>query len=192
MGRIARTTSSLLTTLRKLPLWLKLTAPFVLIGLIGLIILASKPAPESEVFIPEPTNESSTEEVVLPKGTPSYKTILPAGRTISYYGGWTRVSPEGRNTVYAYPDSIDGVPVSVSQQPIPDNFQDAPAESVKDLAASFQANEKITADNTTVYLSTLNNGSQMIIFTKDDVLVFIRSEQVVTNQSWVAYINSLE
>src|SRR4051812_26486041 len=48
-----------------------------------------------------------------------YQTILPEGKSISDFGGWTRVSPPKTDPVYAYTDEINSTSINVSEQPLP-------------------------------------------------------------------------
>lgn len=123
--------------------------------------------------------------------TPSYATITPNGSPVSELGGWKRVSPSDSNPVFAYTDSIDGVSVSVSQQPLPSSFKDNQSSKVAELAKSYNASNKLDADGTSVYIGDSAKGPQSVIFTKNDLLVLIKSQQRVSNESWVRYIKSL-
>lgn len=144
-----------------------------------------------------PTSKSQTDTEVpvvagtLQKGTPDYKTILPAGHSIQDYGGWTRVSPPKRDPVYAYVDHIGTVPVNVSQQPIPKDFGDDPDSQVHDLAEGYGASNVIKAGSTTVYIGTSAKGPQSVIFIKDGLLVLIKASAAVPDQRWQEYIQSL-
>jgi len=127
----------------------------------------------------------------LQKGTPDYKTILPAGHSIEDYGGWTRVSPPKRDPVYAYVDHIGSIPINVSQQPIPKDFGDDPDSQVQDLAEGYGASTVIKTGSTTVYIGTSAKGPQSVIFIKDGLLVLIKASAVVPDQQWQQYIQSL-
>ncbi|HRJ05969.1 MAG TPA: hypothetical protein PK911_00245 [Candidatus Saccharibacteria bacterium] len=129
----------------------------------------------------------------LQKGTPSYKTILPEGKSIDDFGGWTRVSPPNRNPVYAYPDTIGRIPINVSQQPLPDDFakNDTP-EKLKELAIGYAATKRLVAGDTIVYVGTSAKGPQSVIFTKHGLLVLIRASASVPDASWQQYVESLK
>lgn len=126
---------------------------------------------------PQPiaTHSNSSSAPKLTKGTPNYTTILPAGKTIKALGGWTRISPVSKNAVYAYVDKIGSVQVDVSEQPLPANFQTDTNKRVAELAQNFNATEKIPAGTTNIYIATLADNSQSVIFTKDKLLVFMKS-----------------
>lgn len=123
--------------------------------------------------------------------TPQYQTILPEGKTIEALGGWTRVSPPEGDPVFAYTDKLNGVAINVSQQPLPANFLGNVNQQVADLAKSFHATTELNANGTKVYLGTSAQGPQFIIFTKKNLLIFIKSQQKIDDVAWTDYITSL-
>lgn len=137
-------------------------------------------------------NTSTQQQITLVKGTPDYPTLLPAGKSIDSLGGWTRVSPPGRDPVYAYVDKIQGVLVDVSEQPLPKSFQSGTAEAVAQLAQGFNADQKLVIDGTTIYIGTSAKGPQSVIFTKNNLLILIKSESIITNNQWAAYVSSMQ
>lgn len=123
---------------------------------------------------------------------PHYQTVLPAGKTIRALGGWKRVSPPEKEPVFAYTDAIAGVAVSVSQQPLPKSFKDATDSQVAELAAKFNATDKIDAGDTKAYIGTSAKGPQSVIFAKKRVLVLIKSAKKISDTAWAQYIASLD
>lgn len=129
----------------------------------------------------------------LQKGTPDYTTLLPEGKSISSLGGWTRVSPPESNAVYAYADKIDGVSITVSEQPLPDDFSDNPDGQLEDLASNYSANRYITtAEGVKVYIGTSSKGPQSLIILKDDILILIKSNTALNDKQWSDYVDSLK
>jgi hypothetical protein len=128
----------------------------------------------------------------LQRGTPDYPTILPANKTIEQLGGWTRVSPPDRNPVFAYVDKIGNIQINVSQQPLPAGFEVESDGQIEQLAAGYKANEKITVGTTSVHIGTSVKGPQSVIFSKDKLLVLIKSSAKVSNNDWAGYVNSLQ
>lgn len=123
---------------------------------------------------------------------PGYTTILPTGKSIIQLGGWVRVSPAGSDPVYAYADTVSGVPISVSEQPLPESFKSNSSDKVAELAKSYNATATITIGDTTVYIGTSAKGPQSVIFTKDNLLVLIKSEKQIENAAWSTYAASLQ
>ncbi len=156
-------------------------------------------------FIPKPAGESqkqptasqtnsptsSAPNTPLTKGTPDYTTVLPAGKTIESLGGWTRVSPPNGNAVYAYVDTVGKATLTVSQQPLPDNFKDDTNAEIDQLAAGYNATQKLTVQGTVVHIGTSVKGPQSVIFTKNKVLVLIKTNIPLDNDQWSAYISQL-
>jgi len=120
--------------------------------------------------------------------TPTFQTVLPAHTTIGTLGGWHRVSPPDNTPVYAYNDMIDNVPVSVSQQELPPSFQQDTASRVADLAKGY---DTMNVNGLTVYIGTSSKGPQSVIFTTKQLLIMIKSQQKISNETWKAYVASL-
>jgi len=141
---------------------------------------------------PDDGEQSQYTVETLEKGTPTYSTVLPSGTTISKLGGWTRVSPETSDPVYAYVDKINGVSISISEQPLPDDFKSNPSSKVEKLATGFNADAKITVSGTTAYIGTSSDGAQSVILYKKSTLILIKSVARISNNDWANYINSLK
>lgn len=122
---------------------------------------------------------------------PTYQTVLPKGKTISELGGWNRVSPPKNDPVFAYADTIDGVVISVSQQPLPQSFKNDTDNQVAELAKKFNATDKLNADSLSVYIGTSVKGPQSVIFASDNLLILIKSEKKISDASWTKYAESL-
>lgn len=122
---------------------------------------------------------------------PSFQTVLPSGQSITSLGGWHRVTPPGQDPVFAYSDTIDSVPVSVSEQPLPDAFKRDVPSAVADLAKQYNATVKLKADDTVVYVGTSAKGPQSTILTKHNLLILIKSKSQIDNSSWTDYVSSL-
>ncbi|HET8709275.1 MAG TPA: hypothetical protein VFL85_03260 [Candidatus Saccharimonadales bacterium] len=142
---------------------------------------------------PKPVAATPAKALTLTRGTPKFNTVLPAGKSINSLGGWVRVSPPDHNAVYAYIDHIHDVQVSVSEQPLPKNFQADTANKITELADNFNATEKVTAaDGTQVHIGTSGTGPQSVILTKNKLLILIKSTAPLTNNQWVTYVSSLK
>jgi hypothetical protein len=119
---------------------------------------------------------------------PDYDTILPLGKTIQELGGWGRVSPPGKAPVFAYVDSIDGVHIRVSQQPLPASFKKDLPGQLAGLAEQFNAKEKLTAGDTTIYVGTSIKGPQSAVLSKKSLLILISADSKLSNKQWTDYI----
>lgn len=130
-------------------------------------------------------------DINKPALAPAYDIVLPQRTSIDTLGGWQRVNPTGNNPIFAYTDDIDGVPISVSQQPIPESFKGNIGAQVKQLAESYRASTVFEAGGTEVYMGKSARGPQSIIFAKSKTLVLIKSQDAIAQDSWITYINNL-
>lgn len=127
----------------------------------------------------------------LPKGTPDFSTLLPSGKSIDKFGGWTRVSPTDRNAVYAYTDTLAQISIIVSEQPLPDAFKTDTEAQVRQLAAGYNAERSFEVGATNVYIGKSSKGPQSLIFTAHGLLVLIKSSATISDGQWATYITSL-
>lgn len=137
------------------------------------------------------TRSTSTNHSVITNQTPEYKTVLPEGKNIGKLGGWKRISPPENDPVFAYSDHLDNVPISVSQQPLPETFKNDAANKVAEVAQKFNATDKLDIEDTTAYIGTSSKGPQSVIFTKNNLLIMIKSEKKINGASWISYIKQL-
>ncbi len=171
---------------------LKISLFFVVL-VVAILLLWLSP----HYFVTTQPNQASSEDNTavsgkLTKGTPDYPTILPSGKTITQLGGWTRVSPPDHNAVYAYTDTIDGTPIIVSQQPLPDILKDNVATQMEEFAKGYSADRFITVGSVKVYIGTSTKGPQSIIFTRNRILILIKTSAIVKDSSLTHYIQSLK
>ncbi len=148
---------------------------------------ATKLADKSQIQIQEQAVSPT-----LKKGTPEYSTILPADKNINELGGWTRISPPDSDAVFTYTDKIGVQPINVSEQPLPESFTVDTDNKVESLVKGFIANKKITVDGRIVHIASSKGGAQSVIFTKDKLLILIKSAAKIDDNQWAAYINSLQ
>lgn len=118
---------------------------------------------------------------------PEYQTVIPKGKTITDLGGWKRISPPKASPVYAYSDTLDNISISVSQQPLPSSFNGDVAE----LAKKFNATDQVDANGTKIYIGTSAKGPQSAIFSKNGLLVLIKSQKNIDDKAWAYYVESL-
>lgn len=123
--------------------------------------------------------------------TLDYQTVLPDGKSITELGGWKRISPLDSEPVYAYADTIDNVPVSVSQQVLPKTLSSTNDDQIAELAKKFNATNKIDGGDTVVYIGSSAKGPQSAILTKKDLLILIKSQKKVSDKAWETYVKSL-
>lgn len=123
--------------------------------------------------------------------TPDYRTLVPSGKTIEDLGDWRRISPKNNDPVYGYADSINNVLICVSQQKLPKSFEGKVSTSVAELAKGYNAKDTIDASGTDVYIGTNAAGPQSVIFSKEGLLVLIKSKDTINDTSWRDYVVAL-
>jgi len=160
-----------------------LISGIVLVSAVTAGVLIQRTAMTKKVVEAEQTNEL-IENL-------EYQTVVPKNATISDLGGWRRVSPPGKTPVYAYSDKIGSVAINVSQQPLPDKFVGNAEREVAELAKAYSATTEIDAGGTKAYLGTSAKGPQSVIFTKNNLLIMIKSQDKVPESAWADYIKAL-
>ena len=132
------------------------------------------------------------EYVIESAQSPQYKTMLPSGKTIQQLGGWNRVSPPNTTPVYSYNDTLEGVQIGVTQQPLPEAFKREPELQTSKLAERDNATIKFNAGNTTVYMGNSARGPQSLYLTKNGLLVLVKSQRKISENAWITYIQALQ
>lgn len=95
--------------------------------------------------------------------------------------------------VASFNDKIGETGVTVSQQPLPDNFKSNAAEETEKLARSFKATRVITANDIRAYTGlSSETGTQTVVFTKNGLLIFIHASQELNNDALARYIIDLK
>lgn len=136
----------------------------------------------------ESAKKTTSETLGVDSVKPEYDTVLPLGKTIQGLGGWARVSPPDKAPVFAYADKIDGVQIRVSQQPLPSSFKKDLPEKLAELAEQFNAKEKLTVGDTTMFVGTSIKGPQSAVLSKKNLLILISSDAKLSNKQWTDYI----
>lgn len=136
------------------------------------------------------SQQNSKNSSITRNDQPSHPTILPRGTSIKDLGGWQQLRGPNGTAVYVYADTISNVPISVSQQPLPESFKQA-GNDIEKLAKNYNATETINANGTKIYIGTSAKGPQSVIFTKNSLLILIKSQKNISNKAWAKYIASL-
>lgn len=93
--------------------------------------------------------------------------------------------------VLKYDDILDDIRIVVNQQPLPSEFQSDPTGKVEALAAANYYKDKISTSDTTAFSGMSVKGSQTVIFTKNNLLVFISADRKIDTLKWSKYIESM-
>lgn len=138
-------------------------------------------------------NDEQTDEGSYEKIAPDFSVLTPDGKSLEDIEGWTFTPPGDDGTkFFAYLDSVGSVGLQVSQQELPPSFTTDASNQLEALATSFYANRELEAsDGTTIYIGTSESGPQSLITTKAGLLILIKSSSMMSNEQWIAYIDSL-
>lgn len=168
---------------------------FIAIVVIGIVSLGIwfKPSIFPANTPPKESGQISSKTSKLTKGTPTFKTFVPSGKTIDDYGGWTRVSPSSSEPVYAYNDSFGGTAVIVSQQKLPSSFKSDEKKHIQKLQSdeSYTAQHIINIDDLTIYVGVSQKNYQSTIFVKQGILILITSYRSINDTMMAEYAQSL-
>jgi hypothetical protein len=123
--------------------------------------------------------------------TPEFPVLTPLGAGVDDLGGFAKISPKDAPAVYAYRDTISGIPIKVSQQQLPDALRTDQANKVRELAEGFNAKNPLEVGDNTAYIGASTNGVQSVVYVKGENLVLIASDNTISNADWVTYIGNL-
>jgi hypothetical protein len=138
-----------------------------------------------------------------PKGT---ETPAVAGETVRSSPSFTPLAPkdkpqlaqstakvtayDGRHDTYSYVDLLPGGHITVSEQALPTNTG-SPDKALATVALRSGADKRFETKSGTAYMRTdPKNGSQIVIFSINSLLLFINSPYGHTTATWKAYIDS--
>jgi hypothetical protein len=143
------------------------------------------------LFAHQATKKDGKKTVVLGQKTvvakPDFTTIKPT--TIENQA--TELKFDASKKVASFNDVLSNVPITVSQQPLPSDFKSDPTGKVESLAKQFNANDKMSVSDATAFSGISIKGPQTVIFTKDDLLVFIIADKKIDTLIWEKYIESM-
>lgn len=122
---------------------------------------------------------------------PNFDPLLPRGKTIENLGGWQKLTSPNGDAFYVFVDTVNGVSVNVSQQLLPGKFKGDVTNKMTEMARAYNANTKLDADGVRVYLGSSAKGPQSVLFTKNGVLILMKSWATIPDADWITYIKSL-
>ncbi len=124
--------------------------------------------------------------------TPTFTTLLPDGKTIHDFGGWSRVSPPASDPAFGYSDMLADVHITVSEQRLPASFAGNPYVKIQELAKQYGTAQEMHVGSAIAYMAVPPKGSgQTVIVVKNSLLLFLRSSAAVDDKDWANYIVSL-
>lgn len=121
--------------------------------------------------------------------TPTFATLEPDDDITKTKSG--AIAFDASRNVASYTDSIADIGITLSQQPMPEDFKSDTAGKLLAFAANINANEKIEARGTEIYIGTSVKGPQTVVFIKDDKLFFIGADSKLPYDQLQSYIEAL-
>jgi hypothetical protein len=124
---------------------------------------------------------------------PNFTPVLPEGTSMDTLEGWQKLSSPNGDVFYAFVDTVNGVTVNVSQQQLPGKFKSDLSNKMLEMARAYNANTKLQADDDVkIYVGTSAKGPQSVLFTKNGVLVLMKSWATIPDADWITYVNSMQ
>lgn len=136
----------------------------------------------------------STTAQKISSNTPTEQgSTLTVGAANTDLGYETPKTLSADSPYYQYTDTFGGSKVTISRQPIPDDFKSDPNGALVKLANSLNAKQSIQTQRWGMaYMVTdTKNSVQVLVFKSTDKLVFIQSLGVHSSDEWRGYVDSL-
>jgi hypothetical protein len=121
---------------------------------------------------------------VVPSNQPQLASTATAGSTAAAF--------DGTKDTYSYTDGFLGTPVTISQQPLPTTLG-TPAQAIATVAKTVNATTPIPTNAGTAYMSTnTKTGAQTVVYTENNLLIFIQAGFTHPNSDWTTFLNNLK
>jgi hypothetical protein len=117
---------------------------------------------------------------------PSFLPLLPAAEESS------ATHYDAKRNLVSYTTSFSGSRITVSQQPIPENFK-GDSNALSKAAEKISATQRVDTDRGPVYMYTNDkNGEQLAVHAGEGVLLFIRTDTALNESAWKSFIEQLQ
>ncbi len=137
------------------------------------------------------TDNQTFQSGTLPKEQPAFNLLYPSGKSAQDYDP-VRISPDSNEPAYTYIDYIGDTQINVSQQRIPEKIKNDQVTELEALSKSFQATNRISIDENIIYHGYNDKMKiQSVILVKKELLIFIKSGTVLSDDALAGYIISL-
>jgi|GEM_PF-3386157 hypothetical protein len=99
----------------------------------------------------------------------------------------------GDTEYVTYTDTLDGTNFTVTQQLVSEELAQGGDQQVENLARALPvpAESVLQIDDTTIFVGVSEQNRQTLLFTKENVLIFINTEGLIDEATWVGYVSSL-
>jgi hypothetical protein len=129
-----------------------------------------------------PTRTTPSFTPLVPKDEPELAKLDPKNKDIAY---------DGNRDTYSFMDKLDNNNITISEQPLPANLGE-PQQAINHVAKQINAKEPINLNDGVAYASSDKSGSQTIVFSAKDLLIFINSPFHHEVASYKFYIDNLQ
>lgn len=126
---------------------------------------------------------SATKDATKGQNKPDFKLIYPAGKA-------KETSYDANKKVASFNDELEGTKLTISQQSLPANFRYDPNAEVEKLAKQINANTKLDVAGLSAFMGQSIKGPQTVVFAKNGLLIFVKSETTVETRNWNDYVSS--
>lgn len=160
----------------------KLTKKVLNISLVAVIIF-SLGMIAIQVFSSKQSEVTATVDGASAQNRPDFKLIYPGGskKDTSY---------DANKKVASFNDELEGTKLTISQQSLPANFRYDPNAEVEKLAKQINANTKLDVAGLSAFMGQSIKGPQTVVFAKNGLLIFVKSETTVETRNWNDYVSS--
>ena len=159
------------------------SATFLVVAIAGASFYSFKGNNSSKVAgVSEASNVASG-----PTNEPLFEIVKPEGREITKES----IVFDPERLFAKYDDEINGIPITVSQQPFPDIYRSDVEGGVSKIAKDFGAKETLTYEGQTMYYGQDFEGPQTVVLSKNDLLVFILTTKAVDKLALQVYAGNL-
>jgi hypothetical protein len=124
--------------------------------------------------------------VAAERTAPDYHPLLPAAEKAN------ASAYDGKRNLVSYTTTFSGARMTVSQQPLPENFANDPAAILR-AADSIKATKIVATGRGDLHIATNEiAGDQMGVFADKQVLVFIHCDKQLDDVSWKSFVEQLK
>lgn len=158
------------------------------VGIVATVILVINAL--ALTFIKDKKDPGATQGVTTQATQPEFPVVLPDGSKQGLTNENINYDPVKK--VASYKDTLQGIDITVSQQPLPEAFKSDPAVQVEKIAKDFSADKALPTKSTKAFVGTSAQGPQSVVTWKKGVLIFIFANREIKDEEWVSYIDSFQ
>lgn len=171
---------------KRIAIWTAIVVGTIIVAVVGLVVV------KHFFFHPKPMQAlTGAQALAAGLSRPTFVPVAPKDKPQLAQGNSRGTAFDGRRDSYSYTDSMGGVPFTVSEQPMPATFSSA-SQGLAAVAKSVGASTVIPTKGLSAYeTNNSKTSTQTIVFSVNNLLVFIQSYFPHNNGAWAQYINSL-